>query len=338
MLLRVIGILIMILFCHYFSIGPSLANTQETQLKKVGVFVFRLGDSYINLVTKAIENTLQGKVHVVVFDAKQDQVLQIDQLNKFLEEDGHAIAMNLVDVKIGRDVLNAIRAEDMPVVFFNKEPDINSLLDYPKARYVGSMAQQSGLLQGDIIAKLWQENAHFDRNNDKVCNFIMLQGNIDNPEALVRSKLSVQRSRKHGVNMQQVGDTILCDWDEDCAYKASKLVLNTNLHKVDMVISNNDSMALGAIRALQDYNFNVPGTDNIIPVVGIDGLDEAKQAIAQGIMHGTVIQDAQGMGHAVGTMILNALNNKPYLDGLPYTWGENEIDIRIPYHQYRLEN
>ncbi len=338
MLFRVISVLAIILCYQCIGIGVNLVNSQEAQMKKVGIFAFRVDDSYINLVVKSIEQALQGKAEVTVFDAKQDKVSQFDQLNSFIESGGDAIAMNLVDVKSGRDVLNIIRAHDLPVVFFNKEPDPNSLLDYPKARFVGSLVQQSALLQGEIISKLWEENPQFDRNNDKVCNFIMLQGNVDNPEGLVRSKIAVQGARKHGVNMQQIGDTIICDWDEDCAYKATKLALNTFLGKLDMIISNNDSMALGAIKALQDYNFNIPGGENIIPVVGIDGIKQAKEAISQGIMHGTVIQDAQSMGYAVGTMLFNMINDKAFLEGLPYKWGDSGIDIRIPYQEYKPEN
>ncbi len=332
MFLRVFGVVVICF--HLFFALPTGVNAQNNNEKRVGVFVFRLADSYINLVTQAIQKSLAGKVDVMVFDAKQDQVLQLDQLTQFINGGGDAVAMNLVDVKVGQDVLSVIREKNIPVIFFNKEPDLELILDYKQARYVGSEARQSGVLQGEIIAKIWKSSQSFDRNNDNICNFIMLQGNIDNPEALVRSKLSVQQARKLGVNMQQVGNTLICDWDEECAYSATKTLLNSHLGKVDMIIANNDSMALGAIKALQDYNFNVGNNENIIPVVGIDGLKQAKEAIAKGLMHGTVIQDADAMGYAIASMILNSLNGKKFLDNLPYSWGDSSIDIRIPYKEY----
>ncbi len=328
---------VLFMFCFHLLVGISLAfGAQENINKKVGVFIFRLDDSFVNLVSKAIEDSLDGKVEAIVFDAKQDHLEQFNQIVQFIKNGGDAVAINLVDVKLSHDILRIIHDYNVPIVFFNKEPHLKDMKNYSNVYYVGSLAEQAGIMQGNIISSLWKSNPQFDRNNDHVCDFIMLQGNIDNPEALARSKFSVQRARKLGVNIQQIGDTLICDWDQYCAYAATKLVLNVRLDEIDMIIANNDSMALGAIQALQEKGFNIEGGDKVIPVVGVDGLKKAKQFIADGIMHGTVIQDATAMGNAVATLILNQLNNKPHLDGLPYKWAEHGIDIRIPYQEYIL--
>lgn len=46
----------------------------------------------------------------------------------------------------------------MPVVFFNKEPSRKALDSYDKAYYVGTDSKESGIIQGDLIAKHWAAN------------------------------------------------------------------------------------------------------------------------------------------------------------------------------------
>ncbi|NOW06708.1 substrate-binding domain-containing protein [Clostridium beijerinckii] len=45
---------------------------------------------------------------------------------------------------------------------------------------------------------------------------------------------------------------------------------------IEVIISNNDAMAIGAIEALQKYGYNKEDKSNYVSVVGIDVLPEAK--------------------------------------------------------------
>ncbi len=318
----------------FFPFSDSLAKT-EVKKPHVGVFLFKADDIYIASVATAIETFAKTKMDITIFDAKNDQVIQTEQLRKFLATNPEAVAINLVDIKISQQILNMVKKKNIPLIFFNKEPDLNIVKEYALARYVGTKASQSGIIQGEIIAELWMENPQFDRNKDGICHFLMLQGGLDNPEALMRSRVSVQRPRALGIKMQQLGDTLLCAWDVSCAHKATKLALDVYKDQVDFIISNNDGMALGAIQALQEIGFNTKGGE-VIPVVGIDATQEAKQAIADGYMQGTVLQDAKSMANAVVTLLYNAILKKPFLDNLPYSWDQSGIAIRIPYRAYEL--
>ncbi len=309
------------------------AWAQKSSQPQVGVFFFKHNDAYVNLVSLAIKKGLQDKATFTFFDANNNQVLQKEQITRFLQNDVDAVAINLVDVKVSQDILNIVRKKNIPVIFFNKEPDSHITKTYEKARYVGTNASQSGIIQGEIIANLWKEHPEYDRNNDGVCNFIMLQGGLDNPEALLRTRTSVQKARELGINMQQLGDTIICHWDAECAYNASMLALDLYYDEVDFIISNNDDMAIGAIAALQRRGFNTP-QGAAIPVVGIDAIDKAKKAMAQKSMHGTVLQDAQSMGSTIAAMLINASANKPFLENVPYAFDEDGISVRIPYKAY----
>ena len=71
-----------------------------------------------------------------------------------------------------------------------------------------------------------------------------------------------------------------------------------NGNMIELVIANNDEMALGAISALQAAGYNT-GSGKVIPVFGVDATDAAKNAIANGSMIGTIKQDADGMANVL---------------------------------------
>ncbi|MCC8193692.1 MAG: galactose ABC transporter substrate-binding protein, partial [Deltaproteobacteria bacterium] len=225
-------------------------------------------------------------------------------------------------------------------VFFNREPDLNSIKAYSNARFVGTDAFDAGVMQGDIIQSLWERHPEYDRNGDGQCQYVMIQANIDNPEAVARTEYSVRQAREKGVVMQQVGETLFCGWDETMAYDAMSLLFPLYADTVELVISNNDSMALGAIRVMQEYGYNLEGGDpaKFIPVVGVDAIPQAAEAIRKGIMSATVAQDDKAMGSAIGTMLLNVLAGKDYLEGMSYPWDASGIAIRIPYSRFSGHN
>ena len=60
--------------------------------------------------------------------------------------------------------------------------------------------------------------------------------------------------------------------------------------EIELVISNNDEMALGAVEAWQKAGYDCR---NWPVIFGIDGLDDALEAIKTGKMKGTVYNDKE---------------------------------------------
>ena len=74
---------------------------------------------------------------------------------------------------------------------------------------------------------------------------------------------------------------------------------------IELVIANNDGMALGAITALQEKGYNKEGA-HVVPVFGVDAIDDAKVKISEGSMAGTIMQDADGMATAIAEIVAGA--------------------------------
>lgn len=322
--------------------GCEASAPEKTGVKGkpvIGVLMYRQGDIYIDLVTEAIEKTLSGRAEIELLFAQNDQMVQNDQIDALLKKNIDALALNIVDPQAAAKAVDALKKADVPVVFFNREPDLEMLKSYARARFVGTTAFDAGIMQGDIIAELWRDHPDFDRNKDGKCQYMMIQANLDNPEAVARTEYSVKQARDKGIVMQQVGETLLCNWDDKVAYTAVRLLFPLYKDTLELIIANNDSMALGAIEALQEHGFNLENGDpeKFIPVVGVDAVPRATEAVTKGIMSGTVVQDAKAMGEAIATMLMNAVEGVNCLQGLPYTWDDSGIAIRIPYARFTAQ-
>ena len=302
----------------------------------VGILVYKKDDAYVGFVSKAMQESLKDRAEVEVLFADGDQLIQNEQIGALLQRGAVGLAVNIVEIQAVAKVVDDIKKAGIPVVFFNREPDLSSLKGYAKARFVGTTANDAGVMQGDIIAELWRKHSGYDRNKDGRCRYLMLQGNLDNPEAIARTEYSVKRARELGLAMWQEGDSLLCNWDENLAYDSVRLVLPYRIDALELIIANNDSMALGAIRALNESGYNLEGGDRarFIPVVGVDAVPAAVEAIQKGMMSGTVIQDGGAMGRTVAGMLMNAVEGRDFLDGIPYNWDASGIAVRIPYARY----
>ena len=89
-----------------------------------------------------------------------------------------------------------------------------------------------------------------------------------------------------------------------------------NGNMVELVIANNDDMALGAIAALQAAGYNKNDGGVTIPVFGVDATAAAQEAIAAKAMTGTIKQDAQGMAAAVSQTVKAVVDGAAPSDAL----------------------
>lgn len=347
---------ISLLACALFLAGlVALAGCTEerippkqTEREKplIGVLLYRADDAYISYVTQSLKRHFEvAGVDLLLYDGNNKQLTQDEQLLLMLETKADALAINLVDVQSASFVVDKVKKADIPVVFFNREPSLDDLKAYEKAYFVGTVLQDAGRMQGEIIAQLWNNHPEMDRNKDGCLQYIMIQANSDNPESLARTEYSVKQARETGVAMEQVGNTFMCGWDEERSYQALRTVLPQIIDSFELVIANNDAMALGAVRALQEVGFNAyvdkvgkgdggendRYSDKYIPVIGVDATPQALLAIGAGAMAGTVRQDSEGMGEAVVALLMNAVYSRPLLEGINLEWDESGIALRVPY-------
>lgn len=80
------------------------------------------------------------------------------------------------------------------------------------------------------------------------------------------------------------------DWNRGQAENRMSRLIEQYGDEIELVISNNDEMALGAVAAWQKAGYDCR---NWPVIFGIDGLDDALGAIKTGKMKGTVYNDKE---------------------------------------------
>lgn len=293
----------------------SIGGAAQAGQPRVAALIYRYDDTYISTVRNALARAMEGRANLTMQDGKGDQASQNDQLDVMIARRVDGILMNMVDAQAATGVLMKIQNAGIPVVFFNREPDLNVLKTYDKAVFVGTNAADAGKMQGDIIRNLWNNHPEYDLNKDGKFQYVMFQGEPDNPEAIARTEWSVKQAIANGIQMEQIGQTFVCNWDTALAQGAMESALAANEGKIELVIANNDAMAMGAVAALSNVGYNLEGGSKYVPVVGVDATEQAVDAINRGIMSATVVQDGEAMGQALATVIINMIEGKEPLEG-----------------------
>jgi len=200
--------------------------------------------------------------------------------------------------------------------------------------FIGTLARQAGDMQGEILADLYKADPTIDLNGDGVLQYVMLMGEPSNPEAIARSQYSVETAILNGLKLEQIGETLVCNWDQAQAQDAINAVWSANPDgKIEVIFANNDMMGLGAVAALNGFGWNTGKEgDPKVVIIGVDAVDSAMESIKAGGMTATVQQDGDAMGKANVRIAINGALGREWLDGTEYQYTTDPyFCIRIPY-------
>jgi len=299
---------------------------------RIGVTIYKYDDNFMSVVRKDIEKEAKNSpdVQLLMNDSQNSQSTQNDQVDVMVAKGVKAMAINLVDPAAAAVVISKAKANDIPVVFFNKEPSAKALASYDKAYYVGTDSKESGVKQGELIEKQWKANAAWDLNKDGQIQFVLLKGEPGHPDAEARTKYVIETLNKGGLKTQQLHmDTAM--WDTAQAKdKMDAWLSGPNGNKIEVVIANNDAMAMGAVEALKAHN------KSSVPVFGVDALPEALAMVKSGAMAGTVLNDAENQAKATFDMAKNLAAGKPATEGTNYKL-DGKV-VRVAYVPVDKEN
>ena len=267
---------------------------------RIGVTIYKYDDNFMSVVRKAIEQDAKAApdVQLLMNDSQNDQSKQNDQIDVLLAKGVKALAINLVDPAAALD-------------------------SYDKAYYVGTDSKESGIIQGDLIAKHWAANQGWDLNKDGQIQFVLLKGEPGHPDAEARTTYVIKELNDKGIKTEQLQlDTAM--WDTAQAKdKMDAWLSGPNANKIEVVIANNDAMAMGAVEALKAHN------KSSIPVFGVDALPEALALVKSGALAGTVLNDANNQAKATFDLAKNLADGKGAADGT--NWKIDNKVVRVPY-------
>ena len=101
--------------------------------------------------------------------------------------------------------------------------------------------------------------------------------------------------------------------------------------EIELVLSNNDEMAIGAVAAYEASGYQ---REDRPVIFGIDGLDSALSAIQDNSIQGTVYNDKEGQAGQISRLAMDL-----FLDREPEDYDfENERYIFLPYQKVTAAN
>lgn len=322
-----------IVFCMCMR---SLCACESQQLSgedkvRVGVAYYNQSDTFLNELIACFKEELQSfesddlEVTVTVRDAAGSQRTQDDQVKEMLDAGCNVLCVNLVDRADPSEIIDLARERDIPIIFFNREPVAEDLMQQDGLYYVGAEAEESGIMQGELAVDTIRENDRIDRNKDGKIQYVVLEGEAGHQDAIIRTENAVETLKSNGIALEKLSYQI-ANWNRAQAQNRMEQMIGQYQNKIELVLANNDDMALGAMDAYRKLNY----TESALPVFfGIDGTDVGLQAVRDGKMAGTVYNDKEGQAEAMAKLAVAAATG----EGMEDIEFENEKYIYLPYQK-----
>ena len=301
------AIFVIALVVGFISMMSRVASPKKNVIK-IGLCLYRFDDTFISNVrqeieeyTKEYEKEHDIKINLEVVDARDNQKTQNHQVERFVSLDYDVLLINVVDRFAASNMIETAVGAKIPIVFFNRKPVDDDLNRADNIYYVGAGPKAAGIEQAKIIINAYNENPHsIDIDGDGVINYVLLEGEPSHQDSLVRTEWVIKTLQENNIPINKLNGAI-GNWERAQGSALMEEWLN-NYDNIDLVISNNDDMGLGAIDAIERNN-NIKG----IKVVGIDGTKEALESINAGKLLGTIESDKKEYAKAVVEIAMYAI-------------------------------
>lgn len=307
------GMVLGAVFCIGLGLG-SCGKQQPDTAKKVhiGVTYYDQSDTFLNQLLACLRERIQEfetekfETMITIRDAAGSQRTQDDQAKELIDAGCNVLCVNLVDRANPSEIIDLAREHDVPIIFFNREPVAEDMRQWDKLYYVGADAEQSGILQGELAADWIREMPTTDRNKDGKIQYVVLEGEPGHQDAIIRTENVVETLKNNGIELEKLSYGI-ANWNRAQAQNRMMQLIGQYRNQIELVLANNDDMALGALDAYEKLNY----TESALPVFfGIDGTEEGLAAVADGRLSGTVYNDKEGQAEAMAKLAVALVSGK----------------------------
>ena len=317
-------------------ISCSEENSKKDGQPRIGITIYSYNDNFLSFMRRNIESMLTGKASFIMNDSENDQAKQYDQIDAAIQRKVDALAINVVDPMSANVVIDKAKASGIPVIFFNIEPRLEHIMSYDKVWYVGTRSRESGDIQGEMVLNAWKSNPQWDKNGDGKIQYLLLRGLAGHPDTEGRTERIKAILTENGIALEQL-DEQTANWDILQAQNIANTWIKKYGDSIEFIFSNNDSMALGALKSIQAQGYNIGDNNKFIPIVGVDAIPDMLNEIKKGSVVGTVLNDALNQAKAVVDLSLNVSAGKEPLEGTEWTLDEVKA-VRVPYVPITIDN
>ncbi|MDR2908278.1 MAG: substrate-binding domain-containing protein, partial [Oscillospiraceae bacterium] len=255
---------------------------------EVAFLIYDSDDTFIAETMAAIEANASFGVPIKIRDAENSQAVQNQQIVELLDSGADLLVVNAVDRLACSAIVEKCAAEGAGVIFFNREPAGDALAG-EKVHYVGAAADSLGKKQADMVAGLFGSflGGTYDKNADGVIQLVIIKGEQGHQDAEKRTEHCVSRLQELGYSAEVLAVEV-ADWVRREGAGAMERLYGRFGEEIELVFSNNDDMALGAIDYLLEENIFSPRSAGEyrqpFVLVGVDGTGVGLEAIESGLL------------------------------------------------------
>lgn len=309
-------------------------KAEEKESVRIGISLYRGDDTFINNIRSELEEKAKEyerehnvKVMLDIQDAKGSQNTQNNQVERFISLGCDVLCINPVDRMDASNMIDKAITARVPVVFFNRQPVEEDMNRWEQLYYVGVDAKETAVLQGQMVVDLYEKRPEaVDLNGDGVVSYVLLEGESSHQDSLIRTEWSIQTLKDGGVPIEKITGGI-ANWERSQASALMEQWLTAYGETIELVVSNNDDMALGAIDALDREGVKK------VNVIGIDGTMVGLEALENGKLLGTVSANKELYASAILEIAVSCARGEAppeeyALTDEAYYWTPQEIMIR----------
>lgn len=250
--------------CSSLLVGCGKNTNSDTQ--KIGLIVSTLNNPFFVDLKTGIENQAKKLGYdVVVLDSQNDPAKEVSNMEDISVKDVDVVLLNPVDSDSAIASVMVANNLDLPVITVDRAANGGEVLSH-----VASDNAEGGKMAAQYLINQLGDNANIvelegiagsSATRDRGAGF---DNEIENSNLNIITKQSADFDRTKGLSVME--NIIQSKGD------------------IDAVFAQNDEMALGALKALQDANM-----DNVL-VVGFDATDDAVASVNKGEMSATIAQ------------------------------------------------
>ena len=265
-----------------------------------------------------------GGIKLDMQDAENQVSVANNKLDMALTKGTDIVAICAPDRESTAEMAQKCDAENVPAVFFNMQPMDETMEEYDNIWYVGAEASESGTMCAQALINYWNENKDIaDKNGDGKLQLCILQGEIGQQDVVLRTQAYKDALDAAGIEYEILAEDT-ANWDQAQALdKMNTWITAYGIDGIEVVLCNNDGMAMGALQAALNNGYNKGEADKFVPIVGIDANMDALEAMKSGGLLGTVLNDRKSQSIA----IMNVL--KAVAKGEDFTAEDLGVDCTV---------
>ena len=250
--------------CSSLLVGCGKNTNSDTQ--KIGLIVSTLNNPFFVDLKTGIENQAKKLGYdVVVLDSQNDPAKEVSNMEDISVKDVDVVLLNPVDSDSAIASVMVANNLDLPVITVDRAANGGEVVSH-----VASDNAEGGKMAAQYLINQLGDNA----------NIVELEGIAGSSATRDRGAgfdNEIENSNLNIITKQSA------DFDRTKGLSVMENIIQSK-GNIDAVFAQNDEMALGALKALQDANM-----DNVL-VVGFDATDDAVASVNKGEMSATIAQ------------------------------------------------